>query len=147
VFRGQYTHSIDAKGRLSLPSRFRDLIAADGHQRVVVMESPFDPCLRIYPLAAWERFEAQLAKTSAFEAKSMRFRRMISSATDCEIDGTGRVLIPAQMRERARLEKEVFCVGMIEFIELWTKSGFEDAVKTDATGLDEVRASLEQLGL
>lgn len=147
MFRGQYTHSIDAKGRLSLPSRFRDLIAADGHQRVVVMESPFDPCLRIYPLAAWERFEAQLAKTSSFEAKSMRFRRMISSATDCEIDGTGRVLIPAQMRERARLEKEVFCVGMIEFIELWTKSGFEDAVKTDATGLDEVRASLEQLGL
>lgn len=147
MFRGQYTHSIDAKGRLSLPSRFRDLIAADGHQRVVVMESPFEPCLRIYPLAAWERLEMQIAKLSSFEPKTMRFRRMISSATDCEIDGTGRVLIPAQMREHARLEKEVFCVGMIEFIELWTKSGFEGAVQTDAAGLDEVRASLEQLGL
>jgi MraZ protein len=147
VFRGQFTHSIDAKGRLSLPSRFRDLIAADGHQRVVVMQSPFDPCLRIYPLATWESIEARVAKLSSFEPKAMRFRRLISSASDCEIDGAGRVLVPAQMREHARLEKEVLCVGMIDFVELWTKSGFDGAVQTDAAGLDEVRVSLEQLGL
>lgn len=147
MFRGQYSHSIDAKGRLSLPSRFRDLFAADGHQRIVMLPSPFDPCLRVYPLGAWERFEAQVAKLSSFEPKAMRFRRLISSASDCEIDGAGRVLVPAPMREHARLEKEVFCVGVLDFVELWTKSAFDEAVKTDAGGLDELRAAMEQLGL
>jgi MraZ protein len=147
VFRGQFIHSIDAKGRLSLPSRFRDLIAADGHQRIVMVPSPFDPCLRIYPLAAWESIEARVAKLSSFEPKAMRFRRLISSASDCEIDGAGRVLVPAQMREHARLEKEVLCVGVTDFVELWTKSGFDEAVNPNGGGLDELRASMEQFGL
>src|SRR5688572_6437351 len=98
MFRGQFLHSFDAKGRVSLPARFRDTIAASGDQRIVILPSPFDLCLRIYPLAAWERFELKVAGLSSVDPKVMRFRRLLSAAADCEIDRVGRVLIPATMR-------------------------------------------------
>jgi MraZ protein len=147
MFRGQFLHSFDAKGRVSLPARFRDTIAASGDQRIVILPSPFDLCLRIYPLAAWERFELKVAGLSSVDPKVMRFRRLLSAAADCEIDRVGRVLVPAAMREHARLEKEAFCVGMGEFLEMWSKPSFDQSLEMNADEMHELRVAMEQLGL
>jgi MraZ protein len=147
MFRGQFLHSIDAKGRVSLPARFRDLIAAGSDQRVVLSPSPFDPCLRVYPMAAWERFEVRLSGLSSVQAQAMKFRRMLSGSVDCEIDRAGRVLVPENLRERARLEKEALCVGMGEFVELWSKRDFDDSLEMNADEMRELRVAMEQLGL
>jgi len=147
MFRGQFLHSIDAKGRVSLPARFRDQIAADGDQRVVLWPSPFDPCLRVYPLAAWERFEVRIAGLSSMDPKVMKFRRLLSGSVDCEIDRVGRVLVPESLREKALLEKEAFCVGMGEFVELWSKPAFDHALEMNAEESNELRVAMEQLGL
>jgi MraZ protein len=147
MFRGQFLHSIDAKGRVSLPARFRDLIAAGSDQRVVLSPSPFDPCLRVYPMPAWERFELRLSGLSSVQAQTMKFRRMLSGAVDCEIDRAGRVLVPENLRERAHLEKEALCVGMGEFVELWSKRDFDDSLEMNADEMRELRVAMEQLGL
>lgn len=147
MFRGQFLHSFDAKGRVSLPARFRDTLALAGDQRIVILPSPFDPCLRIYPLAAWERYELKVAGLSSVDPKVMRFRRLLSAAADCEIDRAGRVLVSAPMREHARLEKEAFCVGMGEFLEMWSKANFDQSLEMDADEMRELRVAMEQLGL
>jgi MraZ protein len=147
MFRGQFLHSFDAKGRVSLPARFRDTIAAAGDQRIVILPSPFDPCLRIYPLAAWERYELKVAALSSVDPKVMRFRRLLSAAADCEIDRVGRVLVSATMREHAHLEKEAFCVGMGEFLEMWSKPSFDQSLEMNADEMRELRVAMEQLGL
>ena len=147
MFRGQFLHSIDAKGRVSLPARFRDLIAAGSDQRVVLSPSPFDPCLRVYPMAAWERFEVRLSGLSTVQAQSMKFRRMLSGSVDCEIDRAGRVLVPENLRARARLEKEALCVGMGEFVELWAKRDCDDSLEMNPDEMRDLRAAMEQLGL
>src|SRR5688500_20319702 len=107
MFRGQFLHSIDAKGRLSLPARFRDQIAADGDQRIVLWPSPFDLCLRVYPLVAWERFEVRISGLSSMDPKVMKFRRLLSGSVDCEIDRVGRVLVPRS--EERRVGKGCVC--------------------------------------
>ena len=147
MFRGQFLHSIDAKGRVSLPARFRDQIAADGDQRIVLWPSPFDPCLRVYPLVAWERFEVRISALSSMDPKVMKFRRLLSGSVDCEIDRVGRVLVPENLRQAARLEKDALCVGMGDFVELWAKREFEQTLEMNADQMNELRAAMEQLGL
>lgn len=147
MFRGQFLHSIDAKGRVSLPARFRDQIAAEGDSRIVLWPSPFDPCLRVYPLAAWERFEGRIAGLSSVEPKVMKFRRLLSASVDCEIDKAGRVLVPENLRDSARLEKDALCVGMGDFVELWSKRDFDRSLAMDPEEMQEIRVAMEQLGL
>lgn len=122
MFRGQFIHSIDAKGRLSLPARFRDAVLAEGDARLVLTPAPSDPCLHLYPLTDWAEFEQKIAELPRFEPHIVRFRRMyVSAALECDLDGQGRVLIGPDYRDRARLTKEVLLAGMGRFIEIWSK--------------------------
>lgn len=122
MFRGQFVHTIDSKGRISLPARFRDAIVAEGDGRLVLTPAPSDPCLHLYPLSHWAEFERKIAELPRFDPHIVRFRRMyVSAALECEVDGAGRVLIATDYRERASLEKEVLLAGMGRFIEVWSK--------------------------
>ena len=122
MFRGHFEHAIDAKGRTSLPSRFRDVLVTGGDLRAVLAPSPLDPCLEFYPLKAWEEFEAKIATLPQFEPTVIRLRRVyVSAAVECEIDKQGRVLIPNSLREHAGLTKDVFFAGMGRTVELWAK--------------------------
>lgn len=128
MFRGRHVHTIDAKGRVSVPSRFRERIpAVDGAARVVVTPDPFgEPCLHLYPMSAWEEIERKISALPGFQKHAVRFRRrFVAHAEECEIDRAGRLLVPPYLRERARLEKDVLWAGAITKIELWSKDAWE----------------------
>jgi MraZ protein len=126
MFRGQFVHSIDSKGRVSLPARFREAVLTHGDARLVLTRAPSDPCLHLYPLADWVEFERKIAELPRFDPHIVRFRRMyVSAALECELDGQGRVLVSPDYRERAHLAKEVLLAGMGRHIEVWSKDDWD----------------------
>ena len=123
MFRGSHEHAIDAKGRTSLPARFRDALATAGESRIVLTPDVVQSYLRVYPLAEWNRQEAALSEDGEFDDVSSTARRFaIGDCADCDVDKLGRVLIPAALRERVGLERDVVWVGVGKSIELWDKA-------------------------
>ena len=146
MFRGQFTHSVDAKGRISLPARFRDVLLADGDARFVLTPALFDPCLHLYPMRAWEEFEQKVAGLPSLDPNAVRFRRMyVSAAVECELDKAGRVLVPPHLRERAELDKsDALWAGMGRNLELWSKVRWDAALEMAPSEMDSFRLAVEQ---
>jgi MraZ protein len=120
AFRGRYTHAIDTKGRVSIPSKFREVLAGRG-QNTFIITNDLDPCLVAYPLDEWFELEKKLQALPSFLPEAVQFRRFfLSGAQECTLDGQGRILIPASLREHAQLEKEALFVGLIEKFEIWS---------------------------
>jgi MraZ protein len=147
MFRGHFEHAIDAKGRTSLPSRFRDVLAATGDERLVLTPSPFDACLHLFPMKAWEEFEAKIAALPQFEPNVIKLRRLyVSAAVECDVDKQGRVLVPNSLREHASLQKDVLWAGMGRMVELWAREKWDDVQAMSANErADFRRAVAEQL--
>lgn len=126
MFRGQFAHTIDSKGRVSLPARFREELVSPSDGRFVLTPALFDPCLHLYPMSAWEEFEAKVSELPSMDVNVVRFRRMyVSAAVECEIDSAGRVLIPPLLREKIQLSKDAVWAGMGRILELWSKSEWD----------------------
>jgi MraZ protein len=149
MFRGQFEHAIDAKGRTSLPSRYRDVLAAAADLRLVVTPALFDPCLKVYPMRAWEELEAKISALPEFDPNAVLLRRrFLSAAVECELDKQGRILIPPNLREYAALEKEVLWAGMGRTAELWSRERWTAGLlKTDAELQSFKAAIAEQIRL
>jgi transcriptional regulator MraZ len=147
MFRGHFEHAIDAKGRTSLPSRFREVLAATGDPRLVLTPSPFDACLHLFPMKAWEEFEAKIAALPQFEPNVIKLRRLyVSAATECEVDKQGRVLVPNSLRDHAGLAKDVLWAGMGQMVELWSKEKWSESQAMTVTELSDFRRAVaEQL--
>ena len=145
MFRGQFTHSIDAKGRVAVPSRFRDSLAASADNRLVLTPALFDPCIHVFPVRAWEEFEAKVAQMKQFDANAVRLRRLyVSAAVDCELDKQGRLLVPPQLREHASLAKEVLWAGVGNKAELWATERWSAAIRmTDEERVEFQRQAAE----
>ncbi len=144
MFRGQFLHSVDQKGRVSLPSRFRDALAGDN--RVVLAPWPFEPCLQLHPLPAWEEFEAKIAALPRMDRAINQFRRLhISRALDMELDGSGRVRVAPELREHAGLSQEVLWVGMGTHVELWSKHHYDAATTMTDEQFNVFRDKVEEL--
>ena len=130
MFRGQFTHSIDAKGRVSVPARFREPLEMGGHTRLVLTPALFDACIHAFPLPAWEEFESKVAAMPQFDPNVVRLRRLyVSAAVDCDLDKQGRLLVPPQFREHAELSKEVLWAGVGNKAELWAKHRWNEVVQ------------------
>src|SRR5580698_1982021 len=126
MFRGRYEHTIDAKGRTSVPARYGDVLEATGERRIV-LTSALDPCLVAYTSAEWTAFEERLGKLSQFDRAVQKLRRIyVSGAVECEIDDVGRILVPPTLREHARLKKDVLWAGSGRYAELWDKEEWRD---------------------
>ncbi len=149
MFRGHFEHAIDDKGRTSLPARFRDVLASSGDVRLVVTPALGDPCLDVYPLAAWEALEAKLAQLNAFDPQVIEFRRFyVSAAVECELDKQGRILVPNGLRDHAGLSKNVLWLGHGQKAELWSREQWEAlSRKKSAEELRDLRAAMGKLGL
>lgn len=144
MFRGRYEHTIDAKGRTSIPSRFREVLATNYDERLIMTN--FDGCLWAYPAAEWSEIEKKVASLPQFKEEVKALQRVfISAATECPIDKQGRVVIPPTLREYAALDKDIVLVGMTKRIEIWSKERwlqeFEKSQKQVLSG------SLADLGL
>ncbi len=144
MFRGRYTHGIDSKGRLSIPSRFRETLSERYDSRLVI--TTYDSCLIAYPLAEWQLLEEKVAALPEFKKDTKAFLRFFySSATDCPIDKLGRVLIPQALRDYAKLEKDVILVGALRHMEIWSKALWDRAEA--AASQEDIVNTLERLGL
>ncbi|GAC1300264.1 MAG: division/cell wall cluster transcriptional repressor MraZ [Polyangiales bacterium] len=147
MWQGQYEHAMDAKGRTSLPSRFRDGLASAGDDRFVLTSS-LDPCLVAYPLAEWRAFEEKLSHLPRFDANVVKLRRIyVSAAVETTFDAQGRILIPPALRAYAALEKEVLWAGMGRHAELWAKERWARAVETTEDERMQLATRLSELGL
>jgi len=146
MFRGQFLHAIDRKGRVSLPARFREALRMEGPPRFILTPAPFDACLHLHPLPAWEELEQRISQLPSLDPNVVRFRRVyVSAAIECELDRARRVLIPPHLREYARLDKEVFFAGMGRSIEVWSKELWDEALSmTDAQEVAFRQAVTEQ---
>lgn len=146
MFRGHFEHAIDAKGRTSLPARFRDVLAGGSDLRLVITPALGDPCLDVYPMRSWEDLESRLAQLNEFDAEVIAFRRLyVSAAVECDLDKQGRVLVPPSMREHGQLAKDVLWAGMGQKAELWSLERWTLAQKKTLEQQHELRASIARL--
>lgn len=120
MFRGESNLNIDAKGRMAMPARQRERLLDMCAGRLVATIDIYSPCLLIYPLAAWEELEKDIQALPSMRPETRRFQRLtIGSAAELEMDANGRVLIPQNLRNYAKLEKRVALVGQGKKYELW----------------------------
>ncbi len=129
MFRGVAQLNLDSKGRLAVPSRFRDALItqASGH---LVVTADADRCLLIYPLPDWEPIEHKLMSLSSFNAQIRELqRRLVGYAEDVVMDATGRILVPPALRRYAQLDKAVVLVGQGHKFELWNKDHWDELLE------------------
>ena len=141
MFMGEYNHSIDTKGRLIIPSRFREELGDE-----FVVTKGLDGCLFVFPNDRWAAFEEKLEKLPLTNKSARQFSRFfVSGATPCELDKQGRVLLPQTLRGFASLEKDVVLAGMLNRIEIWSKSKWIENSSYD--DMDDIAEQMTDLGL
>lgn len=140
MFMGEYDHTIDSKGRLIVPAKFRDQLGDE-----FVVTKGLDGCLFIYDNTEWAKLEEKITNLPLSNQNARKFSRLLlAGATLCEVDKQGRILLPASLRKHANLEKEVALVGVGSRIEIWNKDAWDEMNEYDA---DEMAMNMEGLGI
>jgi len=148
MFRGSSFHTIDNKGRLIIPARFRQFIKSEEGDGVMI--SRMDSCLVAYPLKEWRKLETKIISLAETSENMRRFRRVfIGGAFECSCDRQDRILIPQSLRQYADLDKEIVLVGVLEHFEIWAREKWErENVELEKDfKKEEVRNEIAKLGL
>ncbi|HSG61125.1 MAG TPA: division/cell wall cluster transcriptional repressor MraZ [Pseudomonadales bacterium] len=131
MFRGVSHINLDAKGRMAMPAKYRDRVASEFSGLMVMTIDTQTRCLLLYPLATWEVLEKQIQDLPSFDPAVKRFQRLtIGYASDLELDGSGRLLLPQALRDYASLDKKVVLVGQGKKFELWSEEAWLDSRET-----------------
>ena len=142
MFMGEYNHTIDAKGRLIVPAKFREILGDN-----FIVTKGLDGCLFVYPNDEWTRFEEKLKSLPLTNKNARQFTRFfLAGAAACEVDKQGRILLPQVLREFASLEKDVVLVGVASRIEIWSRERWDESMNTYDGDIDEVAENMESLG-
>lgn len=143
MFIGEYNHTIDAKGRLIVPSKFRESLGEE-----FVATKGLDGCLFVYPMEEWNEFTEKLRELPLTKKDARQFSRFfLAGAASCEIDKQGRILIPAVLREFAKLEKDAVLVGVSSRIEIWSKANWEAVNDTSDDDMEDIAEHMADLGI
>lgn len=127
MFFGTFNHAIDAKGRTSLPARFREALSAAGEAKLVLTQYPHWRAVQALPHSVWKELEKRVLEASPLDARAQKnILRFYSTAHEVDLDLHGRVLVPPALREYAALSKDVVWVGMGRTIHLFDKAGYEE---------------------
>ena len=141
MFMGEYNHTIDAKGRLIVPSKFRESLGD-----TFVVTKGLDGCLFVFDNNEWNVFEEKLKSLPLTNKDARKFVRFfLAGAAEAEVDKQGRILIPNVLREFAGLSKDVVLIGVASRIEIWSKERFEEAETYD--DMDDIAEHMAELGL
>ncbi|QSI76109.1 MULTISPECIES: division/cell wall cluster transcriptional repressor MraZ [Niveibacterium] len=148
MFQGAAALSLDAKGRLAIPSRHRDALTVMSSGQLVITAHPHR-CLLVYPVPAWEPIRDKVLAAPSLEARSALLKRLlVGFARDEEMDAAGRVLIAPELRQFAQLDKQVWLVGQGNHFELWSDAGWQKQQEEMlALGADLLPPGLETLSL
>ena len=141
AFMGEYNHTVDTKGRLIIPTKFREVLGSE-----FIVTKGLDGCLFVFPQDEWNTFEGKL-RTLPLTQKNARFfvRFFVSGATPLELDKQGRVLLPATLREFAGLDKDVVLAGALNRVEIWSKDRWSE--NSSVGDMDEIAEQMAGLGL
>ncbi len=143
MFIGEHQHSLDEKGRIIIPSKFRADLGLE-----FVMTKGLDNCLFIYPKSEWTILEEKL-KTLPLTNKDARafVRFFFSGASESTLDKQGRVLIPANLREHSKLDKDAAIIGVSTRLEIWSKDQWDNYTDEDNLSYDSIAESMAELGI
>ena len=146
MFRGRFEHTIDSKGRISIPSKFREILNVKYDDRLIITN--FDHCLIAFPSEEWSILEQKVGSFSMVRKETSAFFRFFySSAIDCPIDRQGRLLIPQTLRDYANLQRDVVLVGEGKRIEIFAKERWLEEARKAEENFDQIRGTLADLGL
>ncbi|MDD6038034.1 MAG: division/cell wall cluster transcriptional repressor MraZ [bacterium] len=141
MFTGEYNHSIDAKGRVIVPSKFREQLGEE-----FVVTKGLDGCLFVYPKEEWTSIEEKFRNVPLTTKDARKFSRFFfSGAATCEVDKQGRILLPNNLREYADLQKDIVSAGVLNRVEIWSKERWLDNSCYD--DMDEIAEHMAELGL
>ena len=141
MFMGEYNHTIDAKGRLIIPSKFRESLGDE-----FVVTKGMDGCLFVYDNEEWKKFEEKLLSLPMMDKQVRQFTRyFLAGAASVEVDKQGRINLPANLREYAGIDKEVVSVGVFSRVEIWSKERYQE--NSDFDDMDEIAEHMADLGI
>ena len=152
MFRGQYEHTMDGKGRISVPARFREVLAeldvtGENADRIILTRT-FEQCLVVYPMDRWLDFEEKIRQLPQFNPHVQRLKRVyVAGAVEASIDSHGRLLVPQAMRDYAHLDRNCVWVGQLETVELWSQQSWQGAMDQALTNPQELTEAMAELGL
>ena len=143
MFIGEYQHSLDNKGRLIIPAKFREDLGDN-----FIITKGLDNCLFVYPKSEWEILEEKL-KLLPLTSKDARafVRFFFSGATECELDKQGRILIPSNLREHCRLEKDAVIIGVSNRVEIWSKEEWDLYNNDESLSYESIAEKMAELGI
>ena len=151
MFRGVNTISLDAKGRMAMPARYRDMLMEQYSGHLVATIDMGGKCLLLYPIDEWEVVQAKLEALPNFKPKSRLAQRvLIGHAADLEMDGSGRILLPQILRDRARLDKQIALVGQGKKFEIWNGDSWDsltDSLFADAESQEELTEEMMEISI
>jgi MraZ protein len=143
MFTGEYNHSFDEKGRVIIPSKFRNELG-----ETFYIGKGLDKCLFIYPIETWTEFVGKLKNLSTFNKQERFFlRRFVSGFSECSFDKQGRILIPPSLRDFSELNTEAAIIGVIDRIEIWNKESWNDYSNNDEFDFDSIAEKMSDLGI
>ena len=150
MFRGSSYHTIDDKGRILIPSRFRVLARSEDGEGIMVSRTGLDPCLVAFPMAAWSHLEEKILQLAEKSDIMRRFRRVfIGGAHECVCDKQDRILIPPALRQYAALNKEIVLVGVLDHFEIWSRENYgnEELMLANDLKNPEARNEIARFGI
>lgn len=146
MFRGIAEINLDPKGRLAIPAKYREVLAELCRGQLVATIDIQDSCLRIYPLPVWQTLEAQLEALPSTDPNVRRIQRLLLGyASELEMDGNGRILLPASLRKYAQLDKRLVLVGQGKKFELWSEGNWQLCLDAAVSGQFELPAAMADI--
>lgn len=143
MFMGEFQHTLDAKGRLIIPAKFREELGVGA-----VLTRGLDNCLFLFPHSEWQALEEKLKSLPLTKAGARQFVRFLfSGATDCELDKQGRIMIPQNLREYAEIDKEAVVIGVSSRVEIWSKARWEAYIREAEESYETIAESIVDLGI
>jgi MraZ protein len=142
LFKGQFTYSLDSKGRVSIPAKLRKFVASEAND-TFVMTKGINSCIDVYPLNQWQIIEDKLEDLNNFDAKNQLFVRMILQfATEDKMDQQSRILVPQDLLSYAKIEKEVLILGALKKIELWNPKVYNEYLNSIPETYEQIAAEV-----
>ena len=149
MFRGSSYHTIDSKGRIIIPTRFREIVTENGGEGLML--SGMDGALVAYPYDKWNEIEGRILRLAEKSAAMRRFRRVfIGGSSDCPLDKNGRILVPPSLRQYGTLDKEIVLVGVLDHFEIWARDKWDAEsrrLEEEDMKNEEVLNEIAKLGL